>query len=137
MAALWESFSFTHSLSTQGTNTQSEVFHNEVDDHIFASAPITFVDGIVTLATNGDDLFQSRLIIAHELLTGAEVGAMQLHEPGNWYRWHITRGPIVFRLRSKRTIPSEHKLWLATQKVQGSIAENVRCGITLLMVRHQ
>ncbi len=137
MAGLWETYPFLASLSTAGTKSSTELFHNEVDDHIFASAPITIVDGIATLYSDGTNLFRTKLVIAHESFASGDVEALGRHEPQNWYSWYIVGGPLVFRLRSKRTIPPEHKLWVTTEKVGGGVAENVRGGCELFMVRHQ
>ncbi len=137
MAALWEHFYFTHQIGAVGNTAGNEIFHNEVDDHIFASAPITMVDGICTLYHTGVGFSRVWLTIAHELLTAAEVQAMQLHDSSHWYKWYIAQGPLVFRLRSKRTIPPEHKLWVSVQKLYSASVEDIQVGIDLLMVRHQ
>jgi len=137
MAALWESYAKTSGLSTVLSTFAVEVFHNEVDDHIFASAPITVVDGIVTCTTDGEDLFRVALVIAHESLVAADVQIVDPHEPLMWYRWHVSKGPLVFRLRSKRTIPVEHKLWVQWLKHIGGNTQNCHVGMNLLMVRHQ
>ncbi len=137
MAALWEEYSWTHSLSTVASVTATELFHNEVDDHIFASAPITIVDGVVTMFTNGDDLFLTSLVVCNEQLVSAEVSAIPRHSPEVYYSMYNIGGPLVFRLRSKKTIPPEHKLWVRSIKAQGADAEDSRGGVQLLMVRHQ
>ncbi len=137
MAALWEDYSKTVNIATLNGQGALELFHNEVDDHVFASAPITIVDGIVTVHTNTDDMFRVKLIVAHELFASADVNALGSHESQNWYRWFCVRGPLVFRLRSKRTIESEHKLWIQWTKVQGSTASDCHVGMAFLMVRHQ
>ncbi len=136
MAAQWESYTDTFGLTTVGTGDAEEIFHNEVDDHIFASAPITIVDGIVTLTGSINELAIVDMLICHESMTEANVEAVQRHEPLIWYRWHVALGPLVFRLRSKRTIPPEHKLWMRCYKEQGANAMDVHAGINLLMVRH-
>ncbi len=137
MAALWESYSETFGLTAVASQDAEEIFHNEVDDHVFASAPITIVDGIVTIITDTDDLCLVDLVIAPEHMTEALVEAVAIHEQMSWYKWFCARGPLVFRLRSKRTIQPEHKLWVRCIKSQGGNATDIHVGLNLLMVRHQ
>ncbi len=137
MSALWEEYDQTVSLGAVGSESSAEIFHNEVDDHIFASAPITIVDGIVTIITDTDDLCRVKLCIVHELISAADIQAFQAHDSSWWYRWACARGPLVFRLRSKRTIPPEHKLQVYYQKLRGATSTNVHVAEQLLMVRHQ
>ncbi len=136
MAALWEEFSAVGSLSTQGTSSATELFHNEVDDHLFASAPITLVDGITTINTDGDDLWIVSYVVVNEALTSAQVQALQRHEKAIWYSFYAVRGPLVFRMRSKKTIHPEEKLWVRFFKAGGNTAENARVGLQMLEVRH-
>ncbi len=138
MAGLWEEYSSTASLVSAGATLALEIFHNEVDDHIFASAPITIVDGIVTIGTNIlADLVNVKLGVFPELYIAADVEATPPHDPNWWYRWFVTGGPLVFRLRSKRTIPSEHKLWIRFTKALGSTTVVTVVGMEFFMVRHQ
>ncbi len=137
MAALWESYVKSRTLSALNSKNSDELFHNEVDDHIFASAPITVVDGIATLHTRGDDMMRVKLVVAHESFAGSDIEALGAHEVQNWYNWFVSQGPLVFRLRSKRTIPPEHKLWATYEKVEGTASQIVTIGVNLLMVRHQ
>ncbi len=137
MSALWEEYTQTATLSTVSSVTQQEIFHNEVDDHVFASAPITIVDGIITIITDTDDLMLVRLGIFHEIFTGGDLANVEPHHTQWWYKWHCARGPLVFRLRSKRTINPEHKLWVFFKKQQGANSTILHIGEELLMVRHQ
>ncbi len=138
MAALWEEYTKVITLSTVGSEDAQELFHNEVDDHIFASAPITIVDGFVTLICNTiTDLFKIKLCIVPEIFVITDVTALQEHDSQWWYRFHVGGGPLVFRTNSKRTIPPEHKLWVYGQKEQGGGSANCLIGMSMLMVRHQ
>ncbi len=137
MAALWEEYDQTVSLTAVAAESSQEIFHNEVDDHIFASAPITIVDGIVTIITDTDDLCRVKLCIAHELMSAADIQALDAHDSLWWYRWSCARGPLVFRIRSKKTIHPEHKLHIYMQKLRGANPTNVHIAEQLLMVRHQ
>jgi len=137
MSALWEEYDQTATLAATGTKSTQEIFHNEVDDHVFASAPITIVDGIVTIITNGDELFKVRLGIFPELYAVADIEATLAFDSQWYYRWFVARGPLVFRLRSKRTIMPEHKLWVNIEKRQGAASAILHMGESFLMVRHQ
>ncbi len=136
MAGLWEAFSFESTLTAKGTGAAVELFHNEVDDHLFASAPITIVDGICTLITNTDDLFLVRFVVASEQLNSGQIQALQRHQRQIWYGFYASRGPLVFRMPSKKTLWPEDKLWVDFFKAEGSSASIVRGGIQIFEVRH-
>ncbi len=137
MSALWEEYATTSTLSTGGTDDAQELFHNEVDDHVFASAPITIVDGIATVVCSTTNLVRVKLVVAHESFVAADIDALGRHEPQNWYAWMCAAGPLVWRLRSKRTILPEHKLWVHLKKVAEGDSTVINCGFEFLMVRHQ
>ncbi len=137
MAGLWEAFSAESSLTTKGTGDADELFHNEVDDHLFASAPITFVDAICTIITETDDLFLVRFLIANEQLNSGQIQALQRHVKNVWYGFYAARGPLVFRMPSKKTIHPEEKLWVDFFKAEGNTASIIRVGLQVFEVRHQ
>ncbi len=137
MSGLWEEYDTSTVVTAIGDQASVELFHNEVDDHIFASAPITIVDGILTVITNTDDLCKVKLVIAHESFNATAIAALGRHEPQNWYSWFCARGPLVFRMRSKKTIFPEHKLWMKMIKQRGTTATTVNVGLEAFMVRHQ
>ena len=138
MAALWEEYAQSGNVAAVGSKQQFEIFHNEVDDHVFASAPITIVDGIVTIMSDlSTDMVGVKLGIFHELFTSSDITQLGATDPSWWYRFMIQGGPLVFRLRSKRTIPSEHKLWIDFEKKIATNSTTVNVGMELLMVRHQ
>ncbi len=137
MSGLWEQYPFTSVLSTENSKSATELFHNEVDDHIFASAPITIVDAICTLNTDTDNLVSVWFIVANEQLISTEIQAIERHERPVWYVFYAVRGPLVFRMKSKKTIYPEEKLWVKVQKDGGNTSSELRGGIQLFMVRHQ
>ncbi len=137
MAGLWEEYSASAALSTEGTTAAEELFHNEVDDHLFASAPITIVDAIATLFVIGTDLWQVSFAVVNEDMSSAQVQLLQRHERPMWYSFYAIGGPLVFRMKSKKTIYPEEKLWVRWRKAEGSASETARMGIQLFMVRHQ
>jgi len=133
MAGVWEQYDIEKTFTTPATQ-QSELFQNEEDTDNFQSADIVGVDGIITIITDTDDLCRVRLLIAPESNDGSDVAAIPFHSPGQWYSWFCARGPLVFRLRSKKTIPPEHKLWMQTAKVRGSSTTVIRVGAMFLWV---
>ncbi len=137
MATLWEEYSVSTSLSAVGASLAVEIFHNEVDDHLFASAPITVVDGVTTILVTGDDLVTVALAFANENQDATEVAAMQRHERPQWYSFYACRGPLVFRMKSKKTLYPEEKIWVVMRKAVGTAATTVEVGVQLLLVRHQ
>ncbi len=139
MAVIWERYSKTANHVSEGTSTSFELFHNEVDDHYFQNAPITIVDGIVTVITNTDNLVIVRLAIHHEFVVAADLGVLS-PDPGDrtiYYEWFAARGPLVFRLRSKRTMQPQQKLWLTLGKPSGGGTDgtDIRVGLMLLLQR--
>ncbi len=137
MSALWEEYDQTSTLVAVGTVNTQLIFHNQVTDNIFQSAPITIVDGIVTIITDTDDLCRVRLAIAHESMSNTQIEAMGAHESLWYYRWGCARGPLVFRLRSKKTIHPEFKLHIFMQKLQGTNSTRIHAAESFLMVNHQ
>ncbi len=128
---IWEKYSGSATLSTQFTNLTTEVLHNEEDTDNFQNADLVFVDGILTLNTNGDDLFLVRLILAHELMSSADAANVNFDDNGNWYQFFASRGPLVFRLRSKKTLHPQHKLWMSIIKENGNTSETLRWGLMI------
>ncbi len=131
--AIWERYQAGHLLSTAGTHQNSELLQNQQADENFESGDIVFVDGIITVLTDTDDLCGVRLLILDEEVTsgGFDENDPEPHQPQVWYTWFVGRGPLVFRLRSKKTLPPEHKLWLQSWKALGSASTNIRSGILL------
>ncbi len=138
MSGLWEEYDQSYTgITTEGSNFAIEIFHNEVDDHIFASAPITIVDGIVTLYSDGVAFWKVRLGVFPELYVAQDIEDLPAHDSQWYYRWFHSGGPLVYRLRAKRTIPPEHKLWIYFEKRYNAVSANIYAGEMLYMVRHQ
>ncbi len=131
--AIWERYQGEQSVTTVGVHANTEVFHNQEDTDNFQNADIVGVDGVLTVLTADDDLIGIRLLVCHELLTSGD-----LHEddptpdaPQVWYTFFAGRGPMVFRLRSKKTVPPQHKLWVQSWKAAGSLTTSVKFGILI------
>ncbi len=133
--AIWERYSFAGTLSTEQSFANTELFHNEEDTDNFQNADVVIVDGIVTVITDSDDLCGVRLLIAHELLLTASLvyGNPGPSDVMNYYQWFVGRGPLVFRLRAKRTIPPQFKLWAQIFKEKGTTSTAIRGGLLAYM----
>ncbi len=136
MAGLWTPFVSSASLMTTGSQTANEIFHNEVADDPFQSAPVTMVDSICTIITDSDDLWSVGFAVANEDLNSGQIQAMERWERGIWYEFYAARGPLVFRMKSKKTIFPEEKLWVYFEKETGSAVQLCHVGLQTLMVYH-
>lgn len=135
---VWERYDGAATLTAQGDHLVTEVFHNFQADENFEASDVVAVDGIFTAITNTDNLCGVRLIVAPEEMTAADMNedVPQPHSGLVWYQWYVARGPMVFRLRSKRTVPPEHKLWVIQWKSAngGTDATLLRWGLRMLWV---
>ncbi len=137
--AVWERYDGSGVLGSLGDHINRELFHNQQADENFEASDVVIVDGILTLITDTDDLCGVRLLVVPEEIASASLteDVPQPHNQMVYYSWFAARGPMVFRLRSKRTIPPEHKLWIQTWKANtggGSTSTTLRYGIHLLLV---
>ncbi len=135
--AIWERYDLSNSHTTNGAHRNHEIFHNQEDTDNFQNADVVLVDGIVTLHTNGDDLLGARFIVAYEGLVDADLTEDSPTPDSGmiWYTFFFCRGPLVFRMKSKKTIPPQHKLWLQVWKTASSGATEVseyKAGMLLL-----
>ncbi len=132
---IWERYSGGVQFITQGSHYNEQVFHNQEDTDNFQSADVIIVDGILTVNTDSDDLMGIRLLVVPELLVDGDLteDAPAPHDRMVYYSWYAARGPLVFRLRSKKTIPPENKLWVQTWKAGGSATTQIRWGLHAFM----
>ncbi len=132
---VWERYSQTQTLTSVGEHGNTLVFANEANVDNFQSADIVVVDGIITIHTNTDDLIGARLLVVPEALVSADLNEddPEPHHTQVYYSWFVARGPLVFRLRSKKTIPPEHNLWMQLWKAQGANATIVNTGQHILL----
>ncbi len=133
---VWERYHGGQSLAAEGSHVNVELFHNLQADENFESSDVVIVDGILTTITDTDALCGVRLLVVpEEIVTGTLTEDVpQPHNQMVYYSWFVARGPMVFRLRSKRTVPPEHKLWIQLWKASGSAATILNYGIHLLFV---
>jgi len=137
--ALWERYQGEQTLVTLGSHHNRELLYNEEDTDNFQQADLVVVDGIVTLHTDTDDLVGARLLVLHDsILTGVfNENDPSPDDPQVYYNFFIARGPLPFRLRSKKTIPPSHKLWLQLWKAAGTTSTVVRFGVQVyLQLKH-
>ncbi len=120
----WSTVLHSATLSTQGAHDNSELLYNQLEagDEPWENRDVVVVDGIVTVISNSDDLIGVRLLVAHEIIVDGDLSDTQPSDPDDmiWYTWFAGRGPLVFRIRSKRTIPTQYKLWGQMYKALGS-----------------
>ncbi len=133
---VWERYDGTSSLTTIGAHNSTEIFFNQQADENFEASDVVGVDGILTVISDTDDLCGVRLVVASDLLVQADIteDSPKPHDRMIWYSWFIARGPMVFRLRSKKTVPPQFKLWVNVWKARGSNATNIHWGLHVLWV---
>ncbi len=137
--ALWERYDTQSIVTAVGDHTVSNVLLNEEDTDNFQNADLAIVDGIVTVITNSDDLVGVRLLLTDEIVDINDINEGD-PEPGNrmvWYTWFCARGPLIFRLRSKRLLHPHHFLRMNIWKARGTTATTVNVGMNfLLQLKH-
>lgn len=133
---VWERYHGGDTLVAEETHINTELFANAQADENFEASDVVGVDGILTVLTDTDDLCGVRLLVVpEEMLTATmDENVPQPHNRMIWYSWFASRGPMVFRLRSKKTIPPEHKLWIQTWKASGTTSTVLRYGLHVLWV---
>ncbi len=120
--AIWERYSQQTNLSTVATHTNFQIFTNSQTDELFESSDVVIVDGIVIVHCDTDDLCGFRLLILPPNVTSGEIDENDPapFDPAVYYSWFYSRGPLVFRLRSKKTIFPGYSLWGQSWKEKGS-----------------
>ncbi len=136
---VWERYDGSDSLGAVGAHVNTEVFQNVQGDENFESSEVVGVDGILTVVTDTDDLVGIRLLT---LINNVATGDFDENDPkpnerSVWYSFFAARGPMVFRLRSKKTIYPGYKLWVNTWKAQGANTTILNWGFHVLwQVKH-
>ncbi len=133
---VWERYSGQNTLVAGGEHINTNVFSNTQSDENFESSDVVAVDGILTVQTDTDDLCGVRLLVLDGTISSGSITESDPapHERGVWYSFFAARGPMVFRLRSKKTVPPAFNLWLETWKEQGSTSTKVNWGFHVLWV---
>lgn len=133
---VWERYDGGSILGAIGDHGNTEIFANAQADENFEASDVVGVDGILTVITDTDDLCGLRLIIAPEEMVSSDIteDQPQPHNRMIWYSWFVARGPMVFRMRSKKTVHPEHKLWVTTWKARGTTSTTLNWGLHVLWV---
>ncbi len=133
---VWERYDGESSITAEGIHSNTQIFANAQGDENFEASDVVGVDGILTVITDSDNLCGVRLIVAPEEMGTADLteDVPQPHNRMVWYSWFVARGPMVFRLRSKKTVHPEHRLWITVWKARGTDVTLVRWGLHVLWV---
>jgi len=99
---------------------------------------MTVVDGIITLVSSNHDIWTVRLLHLPEMVGLNDLNASTPGENDRmiYYSWHIAGGPLVYRLRAKRTLYSGERLVLQTWKETGSSEQTLHVGFQIATVTH-
>ncbi len=128
----WKDFDVSFNITTEQTlGTAVNVYSQSQ-----AIGDRTVVDGYVTIITDTDNLCQVRMWAPAPGFTAAgdfSFASPVRREAINWYWFNCGRGPMVFRLRSKRTFAQSQEWWMACAKLRGADATNVEVGIQYLL----
>ncbi len=119
--------------AAQTAATPVRLFSN---DEVSRDVPRTVVDGYVTIITNSDDLCQVRLFgPAAEFADPSDFTFLKpaRKEFISWYWLNCGRGPMVFRIRSKRTFSRLEECWGVICKLRGATTTEVHVGWQLLL----
>ncbi len=129
----WIEESFTNTIVTAQTMaTPVQLYRNDVS----LATQRTVVDGYVTIITDTDDLCQVRLYapVPNFAAAGDFTFATPLRkEYICWYWLNCGRGPMVFRIRSKRTMGLSEEIWGGIVKLRGGNSTEVHVGWQFLL----
>ncbi len=126
-------------LAASGDHLNTEVIHNDAPVDVWEAHSLTIVDLSLTVITDTDDVCGVRLLCpVSELLLSGDLteNNPKPEDPMVWYSWYAARGPLVFRVRTKRTIGPEFSLWVQTWKAQGATSTIIRWGMNYLIQPH-
>ncbi len=133
--AFKQTYSGSFSLTAQGTHVNQEIISNQSSAEPWDDHDLTIVDGQLTVIGDTDDLVGIRFILAHEDVVDGDLDDTDpsAEDPQVWYSFWSARGPLVFRLISKKTIHPEQKMWIQVWKGQGSTATITSWGLNLMI----
>lgn len=133
---IWERYSAAPPLTAVNAHAENEVFVNDEDTDNFQNADVVAVDGIFTVHTDTDDLVGVRLLVVPVPLTDAVITQNDPRPDDQmvWYSFFAARGPMVFRLRSKKTVPPNYRLVVQSWKERGGNLTIINWGLMVLWV---
>ncbi len=134
--SVWERYHNRVSVTAAGDHVNEQVFFNQQADENFEASDVIAVDGILTILTDTDDLVGIRLLVAPQQMLTSDLteDSPAPHNRMVWYSFFAGRGPMVFRLRSKKTVHPSHKLWIQVWKATGASVTLVSWGFHVLWV---
>ncbi len=136
--AHWLRFQREESGLSIGNHGNVELLHNDLPSfEEWQSGDLVIVDGIVTVHIDIQTMMAGvRLLVASEHLGTGDLDwdNPQPFDPMVYYSWFVGGGPVVFRLRSKKTIHPEEKLWLQTEYALGVGTPRIMVGMHFLVV---
>ncbi len=118
--ASWEEGGFQMVVSTASSAaTAVELWQN--NDEPFHNR--TIVDGFLAVVTDQDEMCVVKLIgPVPDFAIAADFGfrVPERSEPISWYSFPAARGPLIYRIRSKRTVGPKEEIWAITEKIVAS-----------------
>ncbi len=125
-------------LTAVGDHINLEVLSNQSGAEPWDDHDLTIVDGQLTVITDTDNLCGARFIVANEAIGDSDLNEDNPAPEDDmvWYSFWAARGPLVFRLVSKKTVHPEHKLWIQVWKARGADATFLRWGLNLMIQAH-
>ncbi len=126
------------SMTAIGDHTNTILISNNSSAEPWDDQSLTIVDGQLTVLTDTDDLCGVRFIVAPELVVTADINenTPDPEDPMVWYSYFCGRGPLVFRLLSKKTIHPEEVLWIQFWKARGGNLTSAKWGLNLMIQPH-
>ncbi len=136
--AIWERYQKSRTITNVGDAFGDLLLTNDITDNNFLSSDLVIVDGIITISGSTDNLCGTRLLVLDQDDTNtADENNPEPHHPSVYYTWFSAKGMVSFRLRSKKTLPPEHKLWLQSWKAGGALAHDIHVGLLLyIQLKH-
>ncbi len=129
----WFEGSNSFSITTAQTMGTPILIYTQDDDPPRAR---TIVDGYITVITDTDNLCQIRLFGPLPGFTSAgdlAFATPTIAEASRWYSFDCARGPMVWRIRSKRTFEHLEELWIGGVKLRGGDATALIVGWRFLL----
>ncbi len=134
----WTRHSHAATLSTEDATNNKELIHNNpTTAEPWTASRLVIVDGFVTLISDTDNLCGCRLLVVPEDIVDGDIDATNPEDPDPsiYYSFFFGRGPMVFRLRSKKTIGPNDKLWVSLWKESGTDSTIARAGLRLYVAQ--
>ncbi len=133
-------FDDSATLSAAGASVNFLAFTETRQTDEWEDTPVTIVDGVLTVVTDTDDLMGVRFLApVPDLIVDGDLSDTNPvpDDPMVWYSWYCARGPLVFRMLTKRTIRPGNGVWIQVWKAQGSASTILRFGWQFMLQPHR